>query len=77
MRAELGHPVIDCDGHVQEYVPAALPYLREALGADRFQAYLDRGQEIGRIMGGGTPDERLRTRVPAVGLVGHAGPQHP
>ena len=64
VRAELGHPVIDCDGHVQEYVPAALPYLREALGAERFQAYFDRGQEIARIMGGGAPDERLRTRVP-------------
>ena len=64
VRDGLDHPVIDCDGHVQEYVPAALPYLREALGAERFQAYLDRGQEIARIMAGGTSDERARTRVP-------------
>jgi predicted TIM-barrel fold metal-dependent hydrolase len=64
VRAQLGHPVIDCDGHVQEYVPAALPYLREALGPTHFTRYLERGEEIARIMGGASPDDRLRTRLP-------------
>ena len=31
--------MIDVDGHVLEFMPAVLPYLREALGADAFERY--------------------------------------
>ena len=32
IRAKLDHPVLDVDGHVIEFMPAVMPYLREALG---------------------------------------------
>ena len=37
IRRELGHPVLDVDGHVIEFMPAILPYLREALGPTLFE----------------------------------------
>ena len=36
IRAELGYPVIDVDGHILEFMPAALPYVRESLGQELF-----------------------------------------
>src|SRR6185503_5654229 len=39
IRAQLGHPVIDADGHVLEYLPAVEPHLREALGPRAFERY--------------------------------------
>ena len=32
---QVGHPIIDADGHILEFTPAALPYLREAMGSER------------------------------------------
>ena len=64
IRAELDHPVIDADGHVQEYVPAALPYLREAMGSTAFDRYFQQGTAIAQIMGSGTPEWRLERRLP-------------
>ena len=55
VRAQLGHPVIDADGHVQEYVPAALPYLREAMGPATFERNQERSTAIAQIMGSGSP----------------------
>ena len=34
IREQLDHPIIDCDGHIREFMPAVLPYLRESLGQD-------------------------------------------
>ena len=39
VRAGLDHPVIDADGHIIELMPAVFPFLREALGPERFEAY--------------------------------------
>jgi predicted TIM-barrel fold metal-dependent hydrolase len=39
IRRRVGHPVVDFDGHVIEFLPAAWPYLRESLGAERFEVY--------------------------------------
>jgi predicted TIM-barrel fold metal-dependent hydrolase len=64
VRAELDHPVIDADGHVQEYLPAALPHLREAMGAAAFERYFDQGTTLGAIMGAGTPEWRVERRLP-------------
>src|SRR3954452_8378641 len=64
VRASLDHPVIDADGHVQEYVPAALPYLREAMGAKAFDRYFEQGTALAAIMGAGTPEWRLARRLP-------------
>jgi predicted TIM-barrel fold metal-dependent hydrolase len=64
VRAQLDHPVIDADGHVQEYLPAALPYLREAMGPTVFDRYQERTTAIGQIMGTGSPEWRLERRLP-------------
>jgi predicted TIM-barrel fold metal-dependent hydrolase len=64
VRAQLDHPVIDADGHVQEYLPAALPYLREAMGPTVFDRYQDRTPAIAQIMGTGSPEWRLERRLP-------------
>lgn len=64
IRAELGHPIIDADGHVQEYLPAALPYLREALGPARFEAYRAQTSQHDSIIGGDDWERRQRTRTP-------------
>jgi predicted TIM-barrel fold metal-dependent hydrolase len=34
IRAKLGHPVIDCDGHVLEFEPAVFDYVRDVGGAE-------------------------------------------
>ncbi|MGH7905696.1 MAG: amidohydrolase family protein [Candidatus Binataceae bacterium] len=39
IRATLRHPVIDCDGHMTEFEPAFLDYLREAAGSDVAERY--------------------------------------
>jgi predicted TIM-barrel fold metal-dependent hydrolase len=64
IRENLDHPVIDADGHVLEFMPAALPYLREALGPKLFEQYRSQTSPIGRIMGGASTAERQRTRAP-------------
>ncbi|HVM65482.1 MAG TPA: amidohydrolase family protein [Acidimicrobiales bacterium] len=61
LRAQLGHPVIDADGHVIEFLPAVLPYLRESLGPVLFERY--RRPLDGRI-GSPPPEQRHRTRAP-------------
>jgi predicted TIM-barrel fold metal-dependent hydrolase len=70
LREELGigHPIVDMDGHVVELVAATLPYLRDALGADLFQRYVEREQAV--VYAGRSPGplaERMRTRVPQRG----------
>ncbi len=64
IREKLDHPVIDADGHVLEFMPAALPYLRETLGSKLFEQYRSQTSPIGRIMGGASLAEREQTRAP-------------
>jgi predicted TIM-barrel fold metal-dependent hydrolase len=70
IRSELGHPVIDSDGHVLEYMPAAYPYLREALGSARFDAYLEAASPLRSAMVSPTLEERRGSRVPQAGWWG-------
>jgi predicted TIM-barrel fold metal-dependent hydrolase len=64
VRAQLDHPVIDCDGHIREFMPAALPYLRESLGQPAFDRYQREGSALQHSYGGGGTEERRRTRAP-------------
>lgn len=64
VRASLDHPVIDVDGHVLEYLPAALPYIRESLGPDLFDRYVSEGSPLGAIVGGASWEDRLQGRIP-------------
>ena len=42
LRASLGHPVIDADGHTVEYLPALIPYFQKAGIADDVERFLTR-----------------------------------
>ncbi len=64
IRQQLDHPVIDADGHVQEFLPAAMPYLREALGATKFDEYQAQRSQHDSIIGGDDWERRQRTRTP-------------
>ena len=65
IRSRLGHPVIDADGHLREFLPAAFPYLREALGAADFERWRQQGTALNQATktGGGLAQRRL-TRKP-------------
>ena len=64
IRSEAGHPIIDADGHMLELIEASYPHLRESLGPDLFQRWLDRGSMARLSQRPRTPDERRRTRTP-------------
>ncbi len=61
IRARLGHPVVDGDGHAIEYGPVYLDYLKQVAGPEvtaRFLAMLEDGGWF-RM----TPEDRRRRRV--------------
>jgi predicted TIM-barrel fold metal-dependent hydrolase len=65
VRAALDHPVIDADGHVIEFMPAVWPFLREALGPDRFEAYRRGRMPVEQSTAGDSSLARRRgTRAP-------------
>jgi predicted TIM-barrel fold metal-dependent hydrolase len=70
VRAQLGHPVIDCDGHVLEFVPAALPYLRESLGPAAFDRYQASRSPLSSAMAVSSIESRRKTRIPQGGWWG-------
>lgn len=57
----LGHPVIDADGHIIEFLPAVLPYLRESLGPRLFARY---HRPLADRIGSPPIVERRRSRAP-------------
>ncbi len=65
VRSRLGHPVIDADGHMREFLPAAFPYLRDALGSARFERWRQRDTALNQATktGGGLATRQL-TRKP-------------
>lgn len=64
LRARLGHPVIDADGHTVEFLPALLPYFRKAGVADQaeqlYSRVLDSGAGLWSAL---SADERARRRT--------------
>ena len=76
VRRELGHGVLDVDGHVIEFMPAIMPYLREALGPKLFDRYVNQPSPIAKILGADTAT-RLPAAHAAVGVVGHPGRRTP
>ncbi len=66
VRSRLDHPVVDSDGHVREFLPAALPYLREHLSAAAFDG-MRRGDTIlEEALAPLTAEQRRSARVPQV-----------
>jgi predicted TIM-barrel fold metal-dependent hydrolase len=67
IRARLGHPVVDADGHMAEYFPLLAPYLeREGLAPDHrsLQRLLPPYGGADRSWHEQTPAERAATRTP-------------
>jgi predicted TIM-barrel fold metal-dependent hydrolase len=65
VRRRLSHPVIDADGHMREFLPAALPYLRDALGSTLFESWRSGGTALNaatKLASG--MDQRRLTRKP-------------
>jgi predicted TIM-barrel fold metal-dependent hydrolase len=63
VRESLDHPVIDVDGHVIEFMPAIMPYIRETLGSDLFERYVNQPSPIARILEA-DPATRISTGTP-------------
>jgi predicted TIM-barrel fold metal-dependent hydrolase len=63
VRRQLGHAVLDVDGHVIEFMPAVMPYLREALGPALFDRYVNQPSPIAKILGADTAT-RAQQRTP-------------
>lgn len=65
VRARLGHPVIDSDGHMIEFEPDVLDYIKQVGGAKVVDRYLS-AVAGSRLFGGGqfTLEERRERRVP-------------
>ena len=63
IRRRIGHPVIDADGHVLEYLPAVEPFLREGLGTRLFERWSSHRKPLERILEA-DPARRLATRAP-------------
>ena len=40
VRAQLNHPIVDCDGHMLEHVPVFLDFLKETAGPEMVEHYL-------------------------------------
>src|SRR5688572_10690551 len=64
VRRDVGHPIIDADGHLQEITEAAYPHLREHLSAPLFDQFVKERTPIARGMAHRSTDERRRTRTP-------------
>jgi hypothetical protein len=62
LRASLGHPVIDCDGHWLEPVSIFLDFLRGEVGGQSVDRYVRGRTKRQAMWSGQSPEERLSTR---------------
>ena len=46
IRAQLDHPVIDCDGHLSEFLPSFVDYLRRVGGSSFAERYLAKYKQV-------------------------------
>lgn len=61
IRASLSHPIIDADGHLAEYIPTFLDYLRQVSGPELTQRFENAMRTSGWYAM--TPEERRSKRV--------------
>lgn len=64
IRERVGHPIIDVDAHMLEFMPAVFPYLREALGPQLFEAYRKQGPLVRRDFPKLSADQARASRMP-------------
>src|SRR5689334_16058435 len=63
-RRQVGHPIVDTDGHTIELFPAVFPYLREALGPARFEQFRRQGPIVRRDSPPPGDAAMLASRIP-------------
>jgi predicted TIM-barrel fold metal-dependent hydrolase len=61
VRQKVGHPVIDGDGHTQEYHPEVVEYFREVAGPELTETYLNK--RLKRAWHSASPEERRHKRI--------------
>jgi predicted TIM-barrel fold metal-dependent hydrolase len=61
VRQKIGHPVIDGDGHTQEYHPEVIEYFREVAGPDLTERYV--AKRLRRAWHSSSPEERMYKRI--------------
>ena len=64
IRAELGHPILDADGHLVEVTTAVLPFLREHMEPSDFQFFVEHGSPLAAGLRYRSNEERLASRAP-------------
>lgn len=67
IRARLGHPIVDVDGHLAEFQPALDEFLRDELGAANFERLRRTTGKGGRGKSGADPLPALRDKHRAIG----------
>jgi len=70
VRASLGYPVIDIDGHLVEHLPEVVPFVREFLSPSLFERWIGGAFTHLFAVTGATNAERASTRVPQAGWWG-------
>ena len=64
VRAKLGHPVVDADGHMLEFTPIFLDHLKEVGGSDMVERFVARSRRNREAMWYAlTPEERAEHRL--------------
>jgi predicted TIM-barrel fold metal-dependent hydrolase len=64
IRHEVGHPIVDADGHLLEMTAAVYPFLREYLSPPAMDRFVREGTPIGRGMAHRSAEDHRRTRTP-------------
>ena len=64
IRRRVGHPILDVDAHMLEFMPAVLPHLREALGPRLFEDYRKQGPLVRRSHPPLSARDALSMRMP-------------
>jgi predicted TIM-barrel fold metal-dependent hydrolase len=72
IRRRIGHPILDVDAHMLEFMPAVFPYLREALGPELFEDYRKQGPLVRRDFPPMTKAKALASRMPQTAWWGTA-----
>jgi predicted TIM-barrel fold metal-dependent hydrolase len=74
IRQQLGHPVLDCDGHWIESAPVFMEYLAAVAGPAEVDAYRALMKQRGQLRWGkNSPEERAQKRIPHELGAGNSG----
>ena len=76
-RAKLDHPVIDADGHMLEYVPVYLDFLKQVAGPEMVARYVERSKTSPNAMWYSPRRSSAETTASGARLIGPYRPAGP